>query len=933
MNPPAPKKSPGTAIALTTVSVVTLLACLVFAGYLALPKLAGRYLPVEKIRQLGFADFNGRISRIGLYGAVAGPFIFGHADRPAIVIRSVELNYSPGELRRKKIRRIRVDDLTVNALMTPHGIALPGMEKGRLGEKTPADSSASGELLPGIGERVGKIQVRSARILLQWGQSVYRIPFEADIAPEPSDPTKLAAEVRLFPGEQKAVLKVQFDLANGIGALTLEGSAIHLDRFADLFHSVPNLDLTGTLRFNAAVQVQAQPLVFSDGSIDAAWQGGRLDVGNVSIVPGTDKNPATFSATSANLSDWQIDASNLQLRTPAPVAVKALKTRIGLSGDARIIAGQADLAVLPFSIRCPEAVALASAVSLPLTFDVRGSGSGAESGAWSAVCHTLQKDQAGQKKNTDRSDRMDLTLAGVRLQSRVPRFQLKARIEEAEMQASWQMVLPAIRAAASGVTVRGASARAEGLVTVKAPFSDTVWQADARVQLPAATFDGHALAGDLVDLELSVDARQDADAAPVARGRLRLPDGRFEYGSAGIELSGIRLDLPYGFNTRTETAKGRFSVQRMRYGSHLLGSLDGRATRNADGYLFSATHVSDLFPELKAAIEGSLTHPESAAPILSLRMEVPPYRLAAGTDLGRLAPAMKGLAFSGTVSAGATASVSGQGVQGTFDLSIADGLLEMAQKKVRVEGIDASVHFPELPRIRSAPAQTLRFTRAAVGSIVVDGGRFGFQVESPDSLLVEKGRLQWCGGKVDAQSLRIAAKRQDYQISLYCQRLGLSQILEQLGAVNAKGSGTVNGRIPVVYSKGSIRFDDGFLFSTPGEEGRIQLTGTEILTRGIPQGTPQFAQVELAREALKDYTYKWAKLGMTTEGETLVMRLQFDGKPAKPLPFVYKKEIGHFVRVEAGAQGSVFQGISLDVNLKLPLNRLLQYKDIVDMID
>jgi len=91
--------------------------------------------------------------------------------------------------------------------------------------------------------------------------------------------------------------------------------------------------------------------------------------------------------------------------------------------------------------------------------------------------------------------------------------------------------------------------------------------------------------------------------------------------------------------------------------------------------------------------------------------------------------------------------------------------------------------------------------------------------------------------------------------------------------------------------------------------------------------------VELAREALKNYDYKWAKLGMTNDGESLVMRLQFDGQPAGPLPFVYRKEIGSFVRVEAGAQGSVFQGISLDVNLKLPLNRLLEYKEIVDMIE
>jgi hypothetical protein len=90
--------------------------------------------------------------------------------------------------------------------------------------------------------------------------------------------------------------------------------------------------------------------------------------------------------------------------------------------------------------------------------------------------------------------------------------------------------------------------------------------------------------------------------------------------------------------------------------------------------------------------------------------------------------------------------------------------------------------------------------------------------------------------------------------------------------------------------------------------------------------------VDLAREALKDYAYSWAKLGLASEGEDFVMRLQFDGKPANPLPFIYKKEIGSFVPRRGRAQGSIFQGIGLDVNLRLPLNQLLQYKDIVNMI-
>lgn len=79
--------------------------------------------------------------------------------------------------------------------------------------------------------------------------------------------------------------------------------------------------------------------------------------------------------------------------------------------------------------------------------------------------------------------------------------------------------------------------------------------------------------------------------------------------------------------------------------------------------------------------------------------------------------------------------------------------------------------------------------------------------------------------------------------------------------------------------------------------------------------------------------YKWARLGLQSDGEDVILRLQFDGKPANPLPFVYNKSLGRFVRVQANVEGSPLQGISPDMNLGLPLNRLLQYKGIVKIIE
>jgi hypothetical protein len=81
----------------------------------------------------------------------------------------------------------------------------------------------------------------------------------------------------------------------------------------------------------------------------------------------------------------------------------------------------------------------------------------------------------------------------------------------------------------------------------------------------------------------------------------------------------------------------------------------------------------------------------------------------------------------------------------------------------------------------------------------------------------------------------------------------------------------------------------------------------------------------IATEALKDFAYDSAKVSMVPDGNALLLRLELDGKPLNRLPFRYKKELGFFVRDESELGGSVFQGIKLDVNFRLPIHQLLQY--------
>jgi hypothetical protein len=381
-----------------------------------------------------------------------------------------------------------------------------------------------------------------------------------------------------------------------------------------------------------------------------------------------------------------------------------------------------------------------------------------------------------------------------------------------------------------------------------------------------------------------------------------------------------------------KTAKGSLSVASLQYRGQELGRISSQIRQTATGFAFEGRHHSTLLPAMNLNFSGRSSISAEAPAAARVNFNVTRPADAPQIDLGKFYPKAKGARLQGKFQLDGNLALNNTGVSGMIQADLANASLLVGQNNLAVEGMRLSIRLPELPKLRSAPGQQLYFRKISLGDFVAQNGRLDFQIESARSVLIEKMQFLWCDGKVESQSMRLSPGIEEYHITFYCDRLNLAKVLEQFGAAAAEGQGSVNGRIPLQYTNGKIKFDDGFLFSTPGQGGKIYLSGTDILTAGIAPNTPQYVQMELAREALKDYDYSWAKLNITSEGETLLLQMQMDGKPAQTLPFVYKKDIGGFMKVEAGGKGSKFQGIRLDVNFRLPLNKLLQYKDLINMI-
>ncbi len=401
-----------------------------------------------------------------------------------------------------------------------------------------------------------------------------------------------------------------------------------------------------------------------------------------------------------------------------------------------------------------------------------------------------------------------------------------------------------------------------------------------------------------------------------------LLQGSIDAPSLGIVARGISAQLPVTFPDAG--GKGRFSVEKMVYKDHLHLNAAGNIRRTGPFAIgFDGVIAMPDAAELSIGFTGKAgMAPAFHADIdlVSERFRFSPFRFE------KLMPRDARTAdYDLDVTAKGSFSWEKSQVKTGAELIIHDGTLSMPDMNMTAAGIRGNLVIKDLLAPASFPGQIVTIDEVQAGDFRFTDGTIRFTLEEGRSLVVENVRVKWCNGLVSTESVRFPSPDGSVSVTLYCDRIQLNELLKQMGGFQSRGEGTLNGRIPVRFKEGDISFENGFLFSTPGQGGRITINNTQKFVAGIPVDSPQFVQLDLAREALKDFEYTWAKLTFNTQKDTLSVNMELDGKPGRLLPFVYKKEVGSFVRVDAQSPGSHFQGITLDVNLTLPFNQVIKF--------
>lgn len=360
-------------------------------------------------------------------------------------------------------------------------------------------------------------------------------------------------------------------------------------------------------------------------------------------------------------------------------------------------------------------------------------------------------------------------------------------------------------------------------------------------------------------------------------------------------------------------ASGSIKIDQLRYQNSNSGSLQATVSQTPGGVTTSSVLTTPFAPGLQLLCDGSALLTGDIA----VKCRIPSTTIDSASFPGFFSLPDK-LSLVGTLAAKGELHIKDKKPTGKISAELHKA--RVSQGKNTLSNIDLAVVFPRLPLLQSGPSQLCTIGAAQFGKVQLTDGRIHFRIEDARSLFVEKLQVGWCGGKVETGSLALAKEMQELEATLYCDRLGFTELLAQFGIDKAEGQGSLNGRLPMVISRKRVLFDDGFLFSTPGNSGIVRFKDTRQLRQGIPE-VNQSSYLDYSMQALENFTYNWAKLSFNSREDELLITMQLDGKPADSLPFSYKD--GQIVPSATGA--GLRHPIRLDVNFRLPVNDLFQY--------
>ncbi len=854
-----------------------------------------------------------RMRRIGLSGSDTGPIRLNMGDQSFAAADAVQIDYSPASLLAGRINAIVLCGLNLSLFLDEDGTAVTGWRPRVSGGAAGDRSVPVAELPQKVPIGLGRLALHNALVTVHWRGRMLAVPLDADVDTSRLGQGHLEAEVHLSPRGAPIHLGAEMETDTNTLSITISAQEVETARFSDLVTLFADAKWGARIDLAAKARCRLQPLALTAMTGEIRLSGITAPSSFLRIAPpggpeSKDK-PIAIRWETADGRNFPWTVAPFSLQGAATLQVDGLQGRLSVQTQGWNAEATSHLVLPPQSLSACGLPPLSLRDSLALDLNLSARQEKGKALQWQV--HTAD----GVASPTE--NKFCVQLAQWGMESQAPRIDAAGEVIDGTLTGHYDATLNDLAARHPSARLDLPAIRSDGeFRTAPAPCIQSTANLSG-LQIRAAEA---AMTLPRIDTRLTIEKEE---KNWVATGEMALSGGQAQYEPQAVQLRDIAVRLPVRYPPGPRPPTGEVRIDQILWRSRNLGSARGKVGLGSSGLWAELRHASKLFPGINVQMRSELDS-EGA----HLNLAIPATPPAAAMDLGRILPAAEGFRFLGRFEAHAQVRAKGNTIQSKGRIRIDRGALRHEARQLSLEGIACDFRLENLIPLRSEPRQQLHVADLALGKLAARELNVDFQLEPQGTLFIEKAGMQWCQGTMQTQAFRLVPGRDEVEATIYCDRLNLAMLLEQLGAAQGSGEGAVNGRIPLLWKDGMLRFDNGFLYSTPGQTGTIRLSGTETLLKGLAPGSPQHTQLDIASEALKDYSYNWAKVDLRSEEDLLLVSLKLDGKPNRLLPFAYDPQSGAFKRFSGQGQAE-FQGINIDLNFKTPLREILHYRQLM----
>jgi len=201
------------------------------------------------------------------------------------------------------------------------------------------------------------------------------------------------------------------------------------------------------------------------------------------------------------------------------------------------------------------------------------------------------------------------------------------------------------------------------------------------------------------------------------------------------------------------------------------------------------------------------------------------------------------------------------------------------ERPIAVEGLSVTLGASGIADRREIAPMFLRTASANVNGFAMTNLTAAIRA-TERALLVTEAKAGFCDGTVNLYSVFLDPKTLNAGFTLFLDDIDAGKVLSLVKGFRGEASGRLHGKLKLFLKDGGkkLRLGNAFLYSTPGETGKLKMTDAAVVTDNLALAGIDESSRQNVANALTDLDYSVLKLDLKHgAGRTATLGVRLDG--------------------------------------------------------